>query len=188
MMRHYMRILISIRKMIFYSSLLDFTLVFFTTKYPDYNNDTTSDKFYKFVNYDTLKEELENIDDYFNVLVYNNVISNDEHEVLSALKLMALDNANGVLSNEDYYTQINALKENTENLQSMILALPTIEIGIASAHYWVETGHIEDSEPNAIAPWVASDLAGGLVGGTIAGIESGGDGERIVTGVVKGAF
>lgn len=92
-------------------------------------------------------------------------LSNDELQLLQAIRTLILDNNNGTVSNSDYNTQVNALVANTSNLNQMKIAPSVLKIAVASGDYWVVQGN-EEPTPSGIAPWVAADAAGALLGAT----------------------
>jgi hypothetical protein len=68
----------------------------------------------------------------------------------------------------------------------MKIAPSVLKIAVASGDYWVVQGN-EETTPSGIAPWVAADAAGALLGATRAAL-AGGSAEEIAEGALIGAI
>lgn len=157
---------------------------FFSTEYPTYADASVISDHAVYLDPNYLKQEIKDIPTSWGNLP-SGYLSNDELQLLQAIRTLILDNNNGTVSNSDYNAQVNALAANTSNLNQMKIAPSVLKIAVASGDYWVVQGN-EEPTPSGIAPWVALDAAGALLGATKASLE-GADAEGIAKAALIGA-
>lgn len=168
---------------LFYQSLFNFNKDFYQANYPVHYDSVLITESLTLINKDTLLQKLSLLEGQWSLI---NNLSQSEVQLLSTIKSMIIANANGSLSNTGFHTQIHDLQANTPNLANTIIAQSVLQIATASTEYWIAEDNLENG-PQGIAPWVATDAAGALVGGTIGALKGGTLGEIATGALISGA-
>lgn len=152
------------------------------------------------------EEALSKIDTEYNDLekVYQlKIIDDFERISLTELTILVQRGNEGDLTYEELLTNLNRIKDEWEKQsytrdggKGETLAY-VLSISFASAEWWIENAQEiceeagEDYDPALVAPWVAADVGGAIVGGIGAGLNSNAGGnfswESVGRGAVWGA-
>ena|SRR5690606_5817268 len=113
-----------------------------------------------------LKSRIVETEKFLDTLKNKFVITEEEYTILSEIKSLISENCLEIISNEEFYSQILSIYQNTPNLENMKLAPSVLQLTIASCEYWIDKGNLgtsgEKFQTLAIPAWVAADGAGAL--------------------------
>lgn len=172
----------------------------FLSGFPEYYDGQIGEDDLLLINPETLMLSVATIDNQFIDLKNNNVISQTEFIALMELRTLVLNNASGILTNDEFYSELNSFNtQYNEQLKQMVIVPNCLALGLASCNYWLAENKLppggytdEEGIPVKIAPIVANDLAGGIVGGALSAggqyIKDGKvDGTKVAKDALKGA-